>query len=1357
MSRSAQPGPPAAPYALRLAALALLAAALPAAAQTPAAQTPADATRWVAPRTDGAALRVVAEDATSVTIEITASWPTPFADALAVALEQGSALTPELLAALVTGGRAEMSHEVALGARVPPAVEVLAEETDWEPVPAALAGRLGALDRPAARVVNVAEMRRALVGSLALALVRVDGERIGRVRRLVARVPRPALRAAFARGGTDNPHVAVTRSVLADGTWFRIAVPREGVYRLTAAYLRDSLGVAAPDLGRVQVYGNGGRTLPAVNTAPRPADLTEVPTLQTGDGVLFFAEGPSWWDFVPPVPAVPPGPFNPAGTPEVPGYWTHDLSPFSAAAHYFVRTDAPAPRRLDAPGFPSYPDAQPLPTVTQRVFHERDLFNQERDGSGSGLDWMGEQVSVLAAGYTTLDDAPTAGITGTVAYRARVAARTDRFLSVTMNAGSEVLASVSPNPVDLTFRNIGALLSDRSIAVTRPAAANIGVTFRSSTTGNDNAKAWLDWAEAVYERAPIAAGGAVRFVTPGAQRARFEVALQGFAAAPEVWDVTEPGRIARLGVQARGGAFAVQVDASAGPREIVAFDAASAYVTVPPGRGTAVANQNLHGLAGSPAYVVVAAPEFLEQATRLADYRRTADGLESVVVTTDQIDNEFAAGSTDMRAVRDYLKFLYDRAPDAARLPQYLLLFGDGHYNFRRIRQSGQGEVVENFVPVYETENMFDRTESYTSDDYFGLLADGDGRWVSSAERVQVGIGRLPVRTPEEARDVVDKIQLYETPAALGAWRSTVTFIGDDQYPNEWDHDLHVLNADGTSRVAETTDPTLTVQKIYAPSYPLVNSVEGNRRPAATAAVVRSLNEGTLIWNYSGHGSPENLGDERYFTQDVLNALTNTTRPSIFVTATCSFGKFDQDVGQSMAEETLLRPDGGGIAMFTTVRVVYTSDQPSGDNNFGLNVALTEQMLLREPGGLPRRLGDALFRTKNTASGSSLNNRKFNLLGDPAMRIGLPRGGVQIDAPPVLRAYDEATVSGRVLRPDGTPDAGFSGVVDVEVFDAYRRVVMPQTPFPFTLGVYLPGRAYDQQTDRIYAGRATVTGGQFSATFRVPQDVSYSGQPAKVFAYGLAGAGGADAVGQSRRPVVSAQPGTRPDDATGPEVRLFLGDTTFVAGGLTGASPVFIARLSDASGINTVGAGVGHEILLTIDGDDATAVDVGRYFAGDLDTYRSGTVRFPLQRLAPGLHTARLTAWDAVNNSNTAEVSFRVSESEGLTVSNLFPYPNPTSGPTRFTFEHNQPAGTQARVQLRIYTIAGRPVRTISGDEALPGGVLPAGLVQIPWDGRDDDLDRLATGVYLFRLRIEADGTAGSEVVERVERLAIIR
>ena len=1341
MQRSTRSGPRVTAFAV----VAFWAALAPGA---PAAQTPGVSTgsaEWAAPRTDGPRVRVLSEDAASVTVEVTATWAVPLADALARASERSEGLTASGLALAAGDGRAAVSHEVALSARVPPAVEVVSEDVEWVALASGQAAALAGLAGPAAEVVNVSELRRQLVGSLALRVLRVEGtpggERVGRVRRLVVRVPRPAMRVAFASRGGGNPHVAVTRSVLADGRWYRIAVPREGVFRLTAAFLRDSLRVENADLARVQVYGNGGRTLPAITDAPRPADLREVPTLVQGDAVLFFAEGPSWWDWV-------------GGTFRDAAHWQHDLSPFSTATHYFVRVDAPAPRRLAAEAFPAWPDAERLSTVVERRFHERDLFNFERDLSGSGLDWLGEDLT--SGSVSVLAGAAPAGLAGPVTYRARVGARTGRSAVVTMSAGGQAVASAEPPAVDLGFQNNGNLLTAATMAGERSAPADLGVTFAASGLGGG--KAWLDWVEATMQRAPVAAGGVVRFATPGGRRGRFEVALQGFASAPEVWDVTESGSIRRLGVRAEAGAFVVQVEAVDREREVVAFDAAGAYVSTPPRGGAAVANQNLHGLTGSPAYVVVTHTRFAAQAERLAAYRRQRDGLETVVVTTDQIYNEFASGSSDMRAVRDYMKFLYDRAPDAARIPRYLLLFGDGHFDFRNITRTN----VPNFVPVYETDDMFSRINSYTSDDYFALLADGDGVWdlIDTTERVQLGVGRLPVRTAAEAATMVDKIEEYEGAATRGDWRTRATFIGDDQYPNPNDNDLHVLNADETAKRIAVVDPTITLQKIYAPSFPLVTTAAGNRRPAVNDAIVRSLNEGTLVWNYSGHGSPERLGDERYFTEEVKDQLENRDRLSIFVTATCSFGKFDIAASQSMAEEVLLREAGGGIAMFTTVRLVYTGSSVGGEDNFGLNITLTEDMFEREAGGRPKRLGDILFETKNTRIGASLNNRKFNLLGDPAMRIGLPERRIAVESPAAFRAYDEATVRGRVLGANGQTDAAFSGEVDVEVFDALRVVRMPATPPQFQLPVYIPQGEYTVQTDALYAGRATVRAGEFSATFRVPQDVSYSGLPAKVTAYAVgSGAARLDAVGASLDGVVSAQAGARPDDGAGPSVRLFIGDTTFVSGGLARPDAVLVARLSDASGINTVGAGVGHEILLTIDGDVSTAVDVGRYYTGDLDTYRSGTIRFPLPRLAPGAHTARLTAWDGVNNSTTAEVAFTISDAVGMEVTDVFPYPNPTAGPTRFTFAHNLPAGTPARVQVRIFTVAGRPVRTIDGDEALPGGVLPGGLVQIPWDGRDDDLDRLGSGVYLYRLRVEADGADGgaAQVVERVERLAIIR
>lgn len=1321
--------------------LALVCAAVAAVALASAAHAQTPGPRFTSPRLPETSIRVVEEEPAALTVEVTTQWTLPLAEALAQSGGQ-----PDVLAALAVGGQTEVSRPLDLYAAVPPAATVVAfvgeEVALAEGEAAALAGLAG----PAAEVVHVGEERRRLVGSLAVRLLRVEGDRLVRARRVVVRVPRVPVRAALAAPGDGNPHVAVQRSALADGRWFKVPVARSGVYRITAAYLRDSLGVSGADLARVQVYGNGGRILPAPNRAPRPADLLEVPVLARGNDLLFYAEGPSWWDWEPTEGA--------SG-----GRWSHGISPFSTVAHYFIRVDEPSPTRLGAGAFPAWPDAEALATVEDRYFYERDLYNLERSGSGSGLRWLGPQLG--ASGVTVLDTVPAGlGAASRVRYRARVAARSNPRATVQMTRAGAVLDAVSPPAISFADFT-GNLAQDGTLAAEVAPGASLAVTFGAS--GGATSTAWLDWAEAVVDR-PALAGGRryVSFPTPGGRAGRFEVALGGFAAAPEVWDVTEPGAVRRLGVEAAGADWRVQVEAAdpERPRELVAFDPDGPAVRAPRA-GAPVENQNLHGLAERPDYVVVAHPLFLDQARRLADHRRQRDGLAPLVVTTDQVYNEFASGNPDMRAVRDFMKFLYDRAPSPAELPQYLLLFGDGHYNYRRIEQPGApAPPVEWYVPVYETENMLSQTASYTSDDYFGLLGDDEGTWEFSgageAERVDLGIGRIPSRTVADAAAVVDKVLRYESPETRGPWRTRFTFVADDQFPNTWDDDLHVLNADATAQLAQAEDPAVTLQKVYAPAYPSVITARGRRRPQMVEALRQGIEAGTLVWNYSGHGSPDGLGDEDYVTPEFVASLDNADRLPVWVTATCSFGKFDMAYDQSLAEQALLRPGGGGVAMLTTVRLVYTSASPSTGTNFGLNLELTDRMLERGPDGRPPRLGDALRVTKNTARGSALNNRKFNLLGDPAMRLGLPDRQLAVEAPPVLRAYEETAVSGQVLSPTGEPDAAYRGEVEVTVFDAQRVIDLPPDACCYTDDDDDGRGEYADRPDRIYSGRASVVGGRFTARFLVPQDVSYSGETARVVAYAV-GEDGTDGVGQSQEPVVSPEAAARPDDGAGPEIRLFVGDTTFVDGGAVGRGGVLVARLRDPSGINTVGAGVGHELLLTIDGDAASAIDVGQYYTGDLDTYRSGEVRVPLPDLTPGPHTARLTAWDALNNSSTAEVSFTVVD-EGLVVEDLLPYPNPTAGPTRFTFRHNQPPGTAARLQLRIYTVNGRPVRTIDGEDALPSGVLAAPLVQVPWDGRDDDADRLASGVYLFRLRMEVDGAAGgSEVVERVERLAIIR
>jgi len=319
----------------------------------------------------------------------------------------------------------------------------------------------------------------------------------------------------------------------------------------------------------------------------------------------------------------------------------------------------------------------------------------------------------------------------------------------------------------------------------------------------------------------------------------------------------------------------------------------------------------------------------------------------------------------------------------------------------------------------------------------------------------------------------------------------------------------------------------------------------------------------------------------------------------------------------------------------------------------------------------------------------------------------------------------------------------------VTVFDVVRRV-------PLIQQVRMPTPYYNIREDLIWRGDVEVQSGRFVARFVVPKDISYANDLGRVTVY--AASTGSDALGYSENFLVGGTSDHPPDDGLGPEMQLFLNDTTFVAGGAVPNEPELIVRLYDASGVNTVGAGVGHEMLLVVDGDEGAAQDISSGFVAEKNSYQRGQVRWRLASSDAGEHALSVRAWDVLNNSSSSELTYVVSDDEVLTLTNVYNYPNPMNRETRFVFEHNQPLGTPARVQVRIYTLNGRPIRSIDTEEALPGGVLSGSTVQIPWDGRDEDYDRLATGIYLYKLRVEVERPdGGTQVSEHIEKLAIIR
>ncbi len=1260
--------------------------------------------------------------------------------------------------AVYSGGLLTTSHLLDLPSKALPEVRVVSRELEDYPVTIALDADDPWANRPAAWAAGLGTMRKQPVVNIITMPYRLNVEsgRLERLRSLQVAISFGQESAeSFAMRTTTSAAKRVVDSVLADGALFRISITEDGVYRINRALL-SAIGQNPDEIdpSTVQLFSNGGRPLPALVGAPRIEDLREVPALRIGGGdgrfddgdeVLFFAPGPSGWTWED-------------------GSMEHYIHPFSNDNAVILKIGGGPGATIESLIDGGTATAPVFATTQGRhvVDLEESVWSREH---GSGHDWMSNRIRP-GADRTIFDGLVLPGmLSGTMQYEARVAIASNPRATVAMLSDGVVLGQrTAPFTVGTRSNSPAAVPAEFSFVQQVVAGQSLNLAMRLLNQSNDP-QAALDWVRMIYERSLQASAGALRFMTRPNSGSDQRLQLSGFGSSPIVWDITDGLVQHAYFVEPSGGNHLAHVplqDPSDKPRELIAFTS-EAVQNVDASNVRTVANQNLRAVTTFPDMVIVTAEPFLSAAERLAEHRRS-QGLEVSVVLQEQVFNEFSGSVPDARAVRDYMAFLYGRTNVSDLLPQYLLLFGDGHYDYRG--KSGFQNPLGNHVFPFETEESLSTDGSYTSDDYFGLLDPDEGIWRFvgiynvSQERLDIGIGRLPVQTASEANMMVDKLIRYDDPATFGTWRTTYTAVADDGptglSAQQNDADLHLTNIDQVvQHIADDVYPAININKIYGETYERV-FLNGYRIPDARRDILDSIERGTLVFNYSGHGGPDGLAQEAIFTREDASSLSNGDLLPVVITATCSFGWWDLKEEQSGAEVMLLNPQGGAIALLTSVRLAYT-DPGQTSLNAGLNRALNVEMFTSAD-GQPRRLGDILRITKNTQVGLEGNSRKFNLLGDPSMRLGLPAGEAVVESlagvdlttnTGQLKALDKVTITGTIQDANGQVDTGFNGLVNVSVFDAEREVAIQERRYHIA-------STFREREDLLWRGDVRAQAGRYDAEFVVPKDISYTNLPGRIAVY--AQYDGRQALGYSENFIVGGTSDSPPNDDVGPEIDLFVGDSTFVSGATVEADPELIVQLFDDSGINTVGTGVGHEILLAINGNEEDAVDIGSAFVAEPDSYQSGEIRWPLSDLETGLNTVSVRAWDVLNNSNSAEISFSVANNEVLDVFNVYNYPNPMNRETRFVFEHNQPSGTPADVQIRIYTLSGRPIRTIHSDEALPEGVLGSGPLMVHWDGKDDDLDRPATGIYLYRIRVAVDrGNGERQVSEYIEKLAIIR
>ncbi|QKG57582.1 type IX secretion system sortase PorU [Hymenobacter sp. BRD128] len=1204
-----------------------------------------------------------------------------------------------------------------------------------------------------------------------------------------------------ARGHLDT-------SVLSSGDWYKIGVPRSGVYKLDQTALKNlGLPVASLDPRRIQLYGNAMGLLPQANSAPRPDDLAENTILFVGnnDGVfdaneyfLFYAKGPHTWRASQPARAAAlaqPGLYGLLGEG---GRFKHLNNFFSDTAYYFVRVGPANGRRIATAAAPSRAaTGAAITTFLDRRFYEHDLVNVLR----SGRRWLGESFTnstnpsrdftFSADGYPALTDL-VAGDT----LRLTVAVASTALQNSTFTAslsGVQLGTQSLPGLPTGSFNSV-AVNDFRTFTTLTPTGLTDPKVTLAFSSFDPTGTGYLDYLELVVKRQLRLSGSYLEFNSLNYQRGAGTVGTFTLANASgaQVWDVTNPRRPLGQALDASGN-FLAYTDSL---REFVAVQPTGTFDA--PRLFGKIANQNLHAFNkdGKLDLVIVTYPPFRAQAERLAQHRRDYNGLQVAVATTQEVYNEFSSGGQDGTAIRDLMKQVYDRNPDPTSRRNYLLLFGDASYDYkaspyndaaqepawwasrRPFTTSNNPDAAnQNFVPTYESRESFlpvqqytgrnniEGESSYSSEDYYGLLDDSEGEWLetynATFEATDIGIGRLPVRTivgqrtdDSQARQVVDKLIAYDAPASFGKWRNYVTLTADDtdvEKTNEFAVESETIFAP-TIKQAE---PAYNLRKDYLDLFPQVSLAAGQRSPAATAAIDESIEQGSLMVGYTGHGSPNYLADEQLITRASLLALHNQNRLTFFVTGTCDLSTYDNPDLTSAGELVLTdNATGGAVGLFTTTRVVYSTFNTQVVNNF------YTQVLARNAAGALPYLGFAASTAKNQSPGGDINNRNYTLLADPTTRLAYPSqrvvldsingrrvqaGVASTDTLQALQALGQVRLSGHIENA-GVLNTTFGGTADITIFDKPVTVT--------TLGDMGSARVPVQtQENVIYGGQATVRAGRFSVKFVVPKDIAYNVGAGKISLYAQDMVNKVDAQGYQPA-LVGGASRRAPSDTTPPVVQLFMTDETFVSGGITGLSPLLIAHLTDKSGINTSSAGIGHDITATLDNDPTKVVTVNESYTADVDNFMSGRVRYLYKDLAPGPHTIRLKAWDTYNNSAEGTIDFIAEQSAQLALDHVLNYPNPFSNITTFHFDQSRP-GVELDVQVQIFTVAGRLVKTLRATIPVSTSHVPSTLQDpsLTWNGRDDYNDQLARGVYVYRVSVR---TPDGQAATKFEKLVLL-
>ena len=1114
----------------------------------------------------------------------------------------------------------------------------------------------------------------------------------------------------------------ISNSVLNFGTWYKFKINKSGVYEITYNNLKD-LGILNEtiDFRKLSIFSNRARMLPFVVGEDKIDDLKEIPLKfknlngnEFGEksSLLFYSEGNGH-----------------VLKDENDKFIKREINLYSDTNYIYLNTNSISNKLIK--------QSDPISSETT-IYDKESFFHHEKELTNfikSGRVWVGESFTENPIKISFPINRPLSNRNLKLKYRVCARSSTYSNNKISFILEGDTVSFAQMNKVSSIYYNDYVKFSSKDVSLSEFQFKDDSIGLEFYYHQENNPLAWVDYVTLNFFERISTANDNREISIYNSNKLATSINVKSDLNDYEIWDVSDIFSTTIIPTLNHDSGFSFVSILDTSKNFIIVED----NIYPSPIFQKEISNQNLHASPASN-YIIITIPEFEEQAKRLIDLHSRRDNLSGQVFFTEDIYNEYSCGRAESSAIRNFIKTQYQKGENTSDSLKYVLLIGEGSYdNKNRLNNN------INHIPTFQSYNSTKLTSSYVTDDIYGLLDNGEGEYLNG-DLLDIAVGRFPVENSLQAKTIVNKIYEYydeyeiepntnlrekELLTSKGAWKNNILFIADDEDFNE-----HMRQSNTLSQRVDTSIKNFNTKRIFLDSYPQESTSIGKLSPIANEKLMKQFHDGVLIANYTGHGGERGWTSERIFLLKDIASMENRNKLPLFMTATCEFSRFDNPENVSAGEGLLLQPEGGAIALFTTVRLVFSIP------NFKLNETFYK-VLASSIKNSQVTIGDIFRKTKVQNNGGT-NDRNFTLLGDPALKLAFPLYKIKLDSiitedhNDSIKALSAPKIIGHIENSSGITTTNFNGWLEVILYDKKKEIE--------TLGddQSIGSFNYSTREDILFKGKALVQNGRFSTQIFVPKDTRQNYGTARFSLYAVDSILG-DATGNDESIIIGGTSENSLNDNTGPSITIHIDDSTFAFGDNVSSSPIFIASLFDSSGINIIPYDVGKDISLIIDERTDLNFLLNQYYNPSESTYQKGEVIFPIGELEEGRHSLTFKVFDNQNNSSKAYTEFIIEDNPELALKNVLNYPNPFTTNTGFYFEHNQTT-EELEVLIEIYTISGKLIKSIS--DFFDSSSSRIGPIQ--WDGLDDYGDQIGRGVYIYKIQVRNSKGEKEEVIEKL-------